>query len=626
MQLPKTTVPISQPATPGPTPVRAAPPQSRQGRRSLWLMLGGLAAIAGGALLWLRQPPSNQASSESASSIRFHTVQGGILERTLRLTGTTQAEKFTTINAPQLRGSRSGFGRDGPSGSFSGKGSYGSSEGGGGRGGSSRGGGGDRGSMGSSGGGGDRGDRGGGDRGSGDSGGGGSSSSASSSSSPSSSSSVASTASGVSASRSTSALRSSTSRVSTSSSSARSTTSSSRSSSGGGESTMGSSGLGSAASTLPGGGGGGPGGRGGGPGGPGGPGGGEFSLTLQNAASAGSKVKKGDAIAEFDRQYMLTRLDDYKSSVAQADSSFRKMQAELQVAKKAHNLTIDSAKAALDKAKLDMQTTSVVSDMDAERLRLSLEEAQARYNQLVQEVPYVDAGIKSDTRVAEIELGKSKVELGRAEQNANRMEMKAAIDGLVVMQPTLRGSEFDQVKVGDQLMPGQTFMQVVDTSSMIINASVNQIDVERLRIGLKARVRFDAFPGLELPARLYSLGSVAKSARYRPDWVKEMVVVLKLEKMDPRVIPDLSVSADVILETTQAGAVLPRGAVFHSSEGKPFVWTRDSQGAWLRREVELGMASFTDVAVKSGLQSGDVVAIERPPQPEDGSAGKPAES
>jgi multidrug efflux pump subunit AcrA (membrane-fusion protein) len=385
---------------------------------------------------------------------------------------------------------------------------------------------------------------------------------------------------------------------------------------------MGAEGLGSSVGSLPGGAGGSSGGGGGGPGGRGG-GGSEFMLVLQDGAKPGMLVKKGDPVAEFDRQYMLTRLDDYKAGVAQSEASFRKMEAELEVSKQAHNQTVEVAKADLDKAKLDMKTLPVLSAMDAERRRLTLEEAQARYSQISQEVKFVDAGIKADRRVAEIQLKQSQLELKRNENNVEKMVMKAPIDGLVVYQNVFRGSEFDQIKVGDQLFPGQMFMQIVDPSSMVINANVSQVDVEKLRIGMKARVRFDAFPDLELPARVYAVASVAKSGRYRPDWVKDLGVVLKLEKMDRRVIPDLSVSCDVILDSSDSAVVAPLEGVFHEGDapkpGTPaYVFVRAASGAWQRRQVELGLASFTHVAIAKGLSANEVIALEKPPSKEAG--------
>lgn len=336
-------------------------------------------------------------------------------------------------------------------------------------------------------------------------------------------------------------------------------------------------------------------------------------LVLQELAPPGSRVKKGDTVAEFDRQYMLQRLEDYRSSVVQQRASVKKLIAELDVYREAHRQTIATAKAYLDKARLDMRTTPVLSAIDAERMKLALDEAQAQYKQILDEVNYVEISRKAQIRNAELDLKASELELRRAEQNADRMISKAAIDGMTVMQNTFRGAEFAQIQQGDQLYPGQFFMQIVDTRSMVINAVLNQVDAERVRVGDKATVRFDAYPGLELPAHVVGLAAVTKAGGFRGSFVKEIPVRLKLDQLDARVIPDLSVSADIVVQSEAAPAVAPLAAVFRlEPAGKPYVYIKEGN-AWRRRDVELGLASFVDVAIRSGVKPGEVVALERPP-------------
>jgi HlyD family secretion protein len=363
---------------------------------------------------------------------------------------------------------------------------------------------------------------------------------------------------------------------------------------------MGSSGLGSTASNLVGGGG-------------GGGGGGDWNLVLQKAAVGGSFVKKGDVVAEFDRENMLLRLDDYRATVVQAKASIDKMKADLEVTKKNHEQSIARAKARLDKARLDMKTLPVLSEMDAVRTKLALEEAEATYQQVLGERRLMDISIAAQLRSTEIEYQQTLVELKRSEANVDRMVLKAPIDGLVVMQTIRRGGDLAQVQVGDQLHPGILFMTIVDPSSMVVNAVVNQLDSERLRIGAKAKVRFDAYPDLELPAHVYSLGAIANQGGQRSSFVKEIPVKLKLDKMDPRVIPDLTASVDVIVESEpQQAAVVPLAAVFQEGQGQPFVFVQEPQG-WRRRDVELGVRNHINAAVRSGLKPKDIVALERPP-------------
>jgi len=338
----------------------------------------------------------------------------------------------------------------------------------------------------------------------------------------------------------------------------------------------------------------------------------EFSLVLQNVIPPGTRVKKGDQVAEFDRQYMLTRLDDYRASVEQVEASIGILNASLEVDKKAHNQTILVAKADLDKARIDLKTLPVQGEIDAERLRLREEQTAARYKQYLSEVKYKEVSHAAQRRIAELERGQAKIELIRAEANADRMLARAPMDGVVVMQQTFRSGEFGQIQPGDMVFPGQLYMRIVDPNSMIVNASVNQADSERLRIGLKARVRFDAYPDLELPAHVYSIAAMPRAGGFRASFVKEVPVVLKLDKLDPRVIPDLTVSADVVLAREEQATVAPLESVFREgSDGAPFAFLKGPSG-WERRELDLGLANNVAVAVRSGLRPGEVVAAERP--------------
>lgn len=341
--------------------------------------------------------------------------------------------------------------------------------------------------------------------------------------------------------------------------------------------------------------------------------GGEFSLSLLNIAKSGMLVKKGDTVAEFDRQYMQNRLDDYRASVQQSDASYRKLLAELEVGKKAKLLDIEKARVVMDKAKLDLKTAPVLGEMDVERLKLAFESAEANYKMLRQQLPLVETAQAAIIKNAQIDLEQGKIELRRAEQNVDRMIVKAPIGGLTVIQNVFRGSEFTQIQQGDTLFPGQFFMQIVDTRSMVVNATINQVDAERLRIGGRARVRFDAYPGLELPGHIMSVGGLAKGGGARESYVKELPVRIKLDKVDPRVIPDLSVSADVILDREESAALVPASAVFQDESGAPdYVFVQGPQG-WTRRDVETGRRNHTTVAVRNGLKPGEIVAIERPP-------------
>ncbi|MFN9460171.1 MAG: hypothetical protein ACK6D7_22755, partial [Acidobacteriota bacterium] len=351
--------------------------------------------VGAGAAYWYWQARQPEAPTATAVAIRTATVQKGKVERTLRLTGVTAALNYSSLIAPSLRGGRSSSG----GGNLVSSGGGMAMMGGGRSGGSSSGGS----SAGGSGG------------GAGGSGGGsfsgGMTAAGGSATGGQAVDTLASTSSGASRTAAPTTLRSARSasgRAAAPAAAPRAATSSRGSSSGGGS-------LGSTASMLVGSGGPGGGGSGGGRGGS------EFMLQLQELAKSGAIVKKDEVVAEFDRQYMLQRLDDFQSTVTQSEADFRKQVAELEITRKNYEQQVLTAKNAVDKAELDVRTIPVRSAIESERLRLALEEAKANFKQLQEARRFLDVGERAQVRSAELELQATKLEFRRSQANADRM-------------------------------------------------------------------------------------------------------------------------------------------------------------------------------------------------------------
>src|SRR5271163_3273361 len=147
----------------------------------------------------------------------------------------------------------------------------------------------------------------------------------------------------------------------------------------------------------------------------------DFSLVLRHAVKPGSQVEKGQVVAEFDRQYMLHRVDDYRAVVTQTEADFKKQKSELEAVRKAHEQAVQGAKIAVDKARLELQKIPIQSAMDAERTKLAFDEAEARSQQLLKEDKYLKASQDAGIRKSELALEQAKLELSRAEAEANAM-------------------------------------------------------------------------------------------------------------------------------------------------------------------------------------------------------------
>src|SRR5690242_2320593 len=123
---PSTSSPAPKTGTPKPEIVRHTPPKPR--RTGLWLVLA-LILIAAAVFFWKTQP-AKPAAQKTVAVTRTTSVAFGDLQRTIRITGNIQAERFASIMAPQIRGSRSDRGRSFRGGGGGGGGGGGASSGG----------------------------------------------------------------------------------------------------------------------------------------------------------------------------------------------------------------------------------------------------------------------------------------------------------------------------------------------------------------------------------------------------------------------------------------------------------------------------------------------------------------
>ncbi len=335
----------------------------------------------------------------------------------------------------------------------------------------------------------------------------------------------------------------------------------------------------------------------------------ELSLTLVKLATPGSRVHKGQIIAGFDPQFMILRADDYRSNVIQWEQNLIRLRANLELRRVQQQLKVKRAKAQMDKAALDLKTAPVRSALMVARFRMNYDEAKAQYEQYLKETPDVDASEIASIRRYEIEVEQAQNEWKKAQKNVDGMTYRSPHEGVLVLKRNYRNGEFREVQEGEIVSSGQTFAEITDTSSIVMHAVVNQVDAELVRIGAAAKVNFDAYPDLQLPARVVSVGAVTSPSGQRPQYVRTVPLRIEMEARDERVIPNLTASADILLEREENTVVVPLECVFRDSEGKPHALAQDG-GEWRRRDLELGLANHVEVAVHSGIKDGEIIAAE----------------
>jgi HlyD family secretion protein len=328
------------------------------------------------------------------------------------------------------------------------------------------------------------------------------------------------------------------------------------------------------------------------------------SMVITKLSPAGSRVKAGDLLAEFDRQAQikdaLTKRGAYQDLVDQLEE---KRAAE--AATRAKDETeLKLAEDDLQKARLEVSKNDIVSHIDAEKNVETLSEAEATLKQLQHTFKLKREAAAADIRSLAIQADRAKQTMLYAESNARKMRLTSPMDGVVVLNMVWTGSRMGEVQEGDEVRAGLPFMKVVDPSRMNVSVPVNQADFLRLHVGQRARVHLDAYPALVFSGRLEELSPLAHAAQFS-DKVRTFSATFALDGNNPKLMPDLSAAVDVELDNLKEALVVPIQSV-ESRDGRDYVRVRAGAG-FVDRRVKTGPRNDLGVVIESGLRAGDVV-------------------
>ena len=332
-------------------------------------------------------------------------------------------------------------------------------------------------------------------------------------------------------------------------------------------------------------------------------------LSILMLATGGALVKKGDLIVELDPEYLKEHVDGIQDTVSMALSDVKKRRAEQMIDWENLQQSVRIAKAEWDKARLEASASEVRTEIERMLLKLVEEEAEARYKQVQSDLVHKQVVHKAEIRILEMTMERHQRHHGRHSLDLEKYSIKAPMDGLIVIQQIYRGGgESQQVSQGDAVYPGQMLLKIVNPSSMQVEGTINQSDSSEFRVGQKAVIALDAFPGVRLDGSIYSIGALAVGGFRQNYYIRSVPIKVSVRGTDSRLIPDLSASMDIAVEEAEHATLLPVEAI-REQDGKQLVHVKQAAG-FERREIKVGVRSHTHVAVLEGVQPGEEVRLD----------------
>lgn len=276
-------------------------------------------------------------------------------------------------------------------------------------------------------------------------------------------------------------------------------------------------------------------------------------LTLVKLVSTGTKVQKDDVLAEFDAVTQRDAALDAQAKYEDLAHQVKQTEAQNRSEREKRLQSMKQADADLQKAELELRKGPILSEIERLQNEARAESARAQVESLKKTSALREKAAAAGLRRLQLQMERQLVALERTKRNLDLMLVRAPIPGMVSLENTFRSSggpsQFMPAQEGDQLYGGYPLLKIFDPSEIEMAAMVGEPDGAVLTPGRKALVVLDSYPDVAFPAHLVSASPVATSTPGVP--IKGFTARFRIDKPDPRLMPDLSAAVLIQREETK---------------------------------------------------------------------------
>jgi HlyD family secretion protein len=323
-----------------------------------------------------------------------------------------------------------------------------------------------------------------------------------------------------------------------------------------------------------------------------------FQLAIRWLAVDGTPVKAGDPVVSFDNSPFVSDLEEKRLSAFDAGSNLERAEAESKTEAAEKGFQVEKARSEVEKARIAAAVPKdLLSLREYQERQLALERARAQLAKAEEDLAAARQGSAADLQIQKISLEKSRREIRTAEQAIEALTLRAPRDGMVLVAD--HPWEGRKLQLGDTVWVGMTVAALPDLSSMIVEASLSDVDDGRIAPGMEALCTLDAYPGVTYRGRVTEISPVARESR-RSLLLRYFPVRIALAKPDPRRMrPGMSVRVEVLGPEVKDALLAPRAALDFSG-----VQPRALLATGGAAEVRLGPCTAGECVVESGVAAG----------------------
>ncbi len=297
-------------------------------------------------------------------------------------------------------------------------------------------------------------------------------------------------------------------------------------------------------------------------------------------AGQGTRVRKGQKLAELESSDIDQAEADYLKALADYENALRSSAAEIKLAQQSYDRNKQlyeqkiTAGKNLQSAEHDLEVAKAAGENSVNGTKAALVAARRKLLLLGLNDATIDA-------------------LAKKTDLAATFSLNSPIDGIVVERTAT---------VGASVGTDANLFKIIDLSRVWVDADVFEKDLPRVRPGQEVKLTVTAFPQSTFTGKVILINSVVD-----PE-TRTVKVRTEVANPDGRLKPDMFANVQIVTDVNRAAISIPQSAVLND-EGKKIVFVADGSG-YKKRQVQPGIQNNDRVEIVDGLTAGDKVVVK----------------
>jgi len=316
----------------------------------------------------------------------------------------------------------------------------------------------------------------------------------------------------------------------------------------------------------------------------------------------GDKVKKGQVLAELDKEEIQARVEQARAQLEGSSASLNGTRADLERAKvDAEGPDVPLLKRAYERAQ-GMAKDGVVSASALDDAEKNYEMALNKQNVSKAQLQVLQAKIGQ----AQGQVAQDRANLKQLEEQLGYTTIESPIDGIVLSRDVEIGDAVSSILV---LGSSATLVMTLgDTSEVYVKGKVDESDIGKVYLGQPARIKVESFKDKTFTGKVTKISPMG----VEKDNVTTFEVRVSINNPEGVLKAMMTANAEIILEEHKNVLQIPEGSIIYDKDKKASVEIPDPKAKEGKRKiaVNIGISNGAKTELLQGLKEGDQVVLQ----------------